>query len=177
MMPFDNDPLVQFNQTIDAWINFLDDYSFEMLIKKPIPGSWSLGQVYVHILADTPYHVEQMKAALETRDNSGEEMHPGAKWMFNNQGFPEKQIEGPGTDDNTPQPDSKEDLLQRLIAIRADVNVLYRSNDFSNSKGKTRHPGLLFFSATEWLRFTEMHMRHHLRQKARIDKALHEISE
>jgi hypothetical protein len=164
--------LDQFNQTIDCWINYLDDYSFETLVAKPIPGSWSLGQVYVHILADTPYHVEQMKAALETNNNSDEQMHANAKWMFDNNGFPEIQIDGPGTDDNTPQPLSKEMLLQQLIAIRGDVNVLYRSNDFSKSKGKTRHPGLLFFSAMEWLRFTEMHMRHHFLQKLRIDKAL-----
>jgi hypothetical protein len=52
------------------------------------------------------------------------------------------------------------------------VNALYRSHDFTSSKGKTRHPGLLFFSALEWLRFTEMHMRHHFRQKKRIDHKL-----
>jgi len=165
-----SDPLERFNATIDTWINFLDDYSFEVLIQKPAPGSWSLGQVYVHILSDTPYHIAQMKAALETSDNRDEEMHPNAKSMFDNNGFPDVQIEGPGTDDNTPQPSSKEELLQNLLAIRADVNGLYKSNDFSKSKGKTRHPGLLFFSATDWLRFTEMHMRHHLRQKSRIDQ-------
>jgi len=175
MNPFDKDPLQQFNETIDTWINFLDDYSLEMLVKKPIQGSWSLGQVYMHILSDTPYHVEQMKAALETTDHGDEEMHPNAKSMFERQGFPEMQIEGPGTDDNTPQPSSKDELLHKLIAIRSDVNVLYKSNGFSESKGKTQHPGLLFFSATEWLRFTEMHMRHHFRQKLRIDKALKRI--
>lgn len=172
MQPVDTDPLQQFNRTIDTWINFLDDYSFETLIRKPIPGSWSLGQVYVHILADTPYHVEQMKAALETTDNSEEQMKSNARWMFDNNGFPESKIEGPGTDDNTAQPSSKEELLHQLIAIRSDVNVLYKSNDFINAKGKTRHPGLLFFSALEWLQFTEMHMRHHFRQKSRIDIAL-----
>lgn len=164
--------LDQFNQTIDTWINFLDHHSLETLNRKPIPGSWSLGQVYVHLLDDTPYHIQQMKAALETEENSDKEMHADAKWMFTNNGFPDMQIEGASTDENTPQPDSKEDLLRQLIAIRADVNVLFRSNDFSNSKGKSKHPGLDYFSALEWLRFTEMHMRHHLRQKARIEQAL-----
>jgi hypothetical protein len=167
-----NDPLQQFNATIDTWINFLDDLTLETLVKKPIAGSWSLGQVYIHILADTPYHIAQMKAALATEADSEEPMHANAKWMFDNNMFPNMKIEGAATDDNTPQPSSKEDLLRELIAIRADVNVVYRSNDFSKSKGKTRHPGLLFFSATEWLRFTEMHMRHHFRQKKRIEVAL-----
>lgn len=164
--------LEQFNATIDAWIKFLDDYTFEMLTMKPAPDSWSLGQVYVHILADTPYHIGQMKAALATDADSNGEMHENAKWMFANNMFPDMKIEGTSTNDNTPQPSSKEELLRQLIAIRADVNVVFRSNDFSKSKGKSRHPGLHFFSATEWLQFTEMHMRHHLRQKKRIDEAL-----
>jgi hypothetical protein len=31
---------------------------------------------------------------------------------------------------------------------------------------------LLFFNAPEWLQFAEMHMRHHFRQKMRIDDRL-----
>ena len=167
-----NDALKQFNKTIDEWIGFLDDYSLEQLIRKPIPNSWSLGQVYVHILSDTSYHIAQMKVALETDANSDEQMHVKAKSMFNNSSFPDMQIVGPGTDDNTPQPTTKEELLQHLIAMRADVNVLFRSNDFLAAKGKSKHPGLYYFSALDWLVFTEMHMRHHLKQKIRIEKSM-----
>lgn len=166
------DALQQFNLTIDTWINSLDNYSYETLIKKPIPGSWSMGQVYVHIIEDTPWHVEQMKAALATNADSEKEMHEDAKWMFSNNMFPDMQIEGASTDENVVQPVSKEELLRQLTSIRNEVNDLYRSYDFARSKGKTRHPGLLFFSALEWLRFTEMHMRHHFRQKKRIDEKL-----
>jgi hypothetical protein len=38
--------------------------------------------------------------------------------------------------------------------------------------GKTKHPGLGYFSAHEWLQFADMHFRHHLRQKKRIDDFL-----
>jgi hypothetical protein len=50
--------------------------------------------------------------------------------------------------------------------------MLCASHNLDNATGKTRHPGLLYFSALEWLRFAEMHMRHHFRQKKRIDEAL-----
>ncbi|HEV9036934.1 MAG TPA: hypothetical protein VGQ51_09945 [Puia sp.] len=40
--------------------------------------------------------------------------------------------------------------------------------------GKTRHPGLHYFNSLEWLQFAEMHMRHHFRQKKRIDACLTE---
>jgi hypothetical protein len=38
--------------------------------------------------------------------------------------------------------------------------------------GKTKHPGLGFFNANEWLQFAEMHLRHHLKQKERIEEFL-----
>jgi hypothetical protein len=35
--------------------------------------------------------------------------------------------------------------------------------------GKTKHPGSNYFTAKEWLQFAEIHLRHHLKQKKRID--------
>lgn len=166
------DALEQFNQTIDTWISILNEYPFEMLIKQPIPNSWTLGQVFVHIIEDTSYHVQQMRTATLTEADGEKDMHDDAKWMFQHNMFPEIQIEGASTVDNVPQPISKETLLRQLTSIRNEVNDLYRAVDFQTLKGKSEHPGLWYFSALDWLRFTEMHMRHHFRQKMRITAAL-----
>jgi hypothetical protein len=163
------DALSNFNRTIDSWISSLDDYPSEMFTRKPIAGSWSIGQVYMHLAIDTSWHVGQMEIALWRDDFANEEMHPNAKAMFQHNQFPDIRIEGDATDENVPQPESKEEVLQKLTDIRKRVNNLCASPELATSKGKTRHPGLLYFSALDWLRFTEMHMRHHLRQKARLD--------
>jgi hypothetical protein len=42
-------------------------------------------------------------------------------------------------------------------------------------KEKTKHPGFHYLNAIEWLQFIEMHFRHHLKQKKRIDKYLNSI--
>jgi hypothetical protein len=163
--------LDRFNETIDLWIGYLDNYTLDELRRKPVAGSWSLGQVYIHITEDTPFHVQQMREALATDTDSDKDKHENARVMFGNDSFPDMQIEGASTDGNVRQPESKEEIFQLLSSIRQEVNDLYSRNDFQASKGKTRHPGLLYFSAAEWLQFTEMHMRHHLRQKKRIDEA------
>jgi hypothetical protein len=162
--------LKHFNDTIDTWIMALDDYTLDMLCREPKPGSWSLGQMYTHIIDDTNWFVEQMKAALSTDADSDKEMHDNAKYMFKTNGFPDIMIEGPATNTFIPQPTNKDALRQSLQTIKDQVNRL----DFSltKTKGKTRHPGLLYFNALEWLQFAEMHMRHHFRQKKRIDLAL-----
>jgi hypothetical protein len=38
--------------------------------------------------------------------------------------------------------------------------------------GKTKYPGLNYFTAKEWLQFAGIHLRHHLKQKKRIDDFL-----
>jgi hypothetical protein len=180
--------LQRFNDTVGQWIGYLDDYTLEMLQRPPRAGSWSLGQVYIHIIGDTRYFARQMKESLESRADGEKEMHPEAKTMLRNNAFPDRMIEGPATNIPIPQPDSKERLSKGLVSIRDAVNDLFtNANDaaanvtasnFSASNvaastGKTPHPGLGYFNALEWLQFAEMHMRHHFRQKKRIDEQLY----
>jgi hypothetical protein len=161
--------LTRFDVTIQQWIDQLNDYTLEQLRQVPRAGSWSLGQVYMHIIADTDWFAGQMEAALLTNADSDKDMHEDARRMFAADSFPDTQIQGPATDTYIPQPSSKEELAQRLTGIKATVDRLFTGFEPAVSVGKTRHPGLAFFSALEWLQFAEMHMRHHLRQKRRID--------
>lgn len=164
--------LDRFNETIDNWIDSLDNYTLEMLCRQPETGSWSLGQVYVHIIDDTTWFAEQVRACLLTNANREKEMHENARTMFRNNEFPDIQLTGPSTGVIMRQPETKEELRRELTSIKDKVNQLYFASDPSESTGKTQHPGLQFFNAVEWLQFAEMHMRHHLRQKKRIDDKL-----
>jgi hypothetical protein len=164
--------LSQFNETIEKWIVYLDDYTLEMLCRRPQIESWSLGQVYIHIIGDTKYYIEQIKASLSDNMNSEKEMHEDAKAIFRNNGFPDIPLENPSNDLNLRQPQSKDELLQGLASIKDEINKLYFMFDFEKSSGKTEHPGFRFFNALEWLQLAEMHMRHHFRQKKRIDDIL-----
>lgn len=161
-----------FNETIRKWIDFLDDYTLEMLCQKPDDKSWSLGQVYTHIIEDTAWFVEQMAAAMQTNVHSEKEMHEHARIMLQNNSFPDMMIDGPATNTYVRQPESKDEMKQKLLAIEAEVHNLYVSFDTSKATGKTRHPGLLYFNTLDWLQFAEMHLRHHFRQKKRIDERL-----
>jgi hypothetical protein len=163
--------LRHFNDTIEQWIAYLNGYTLEMLCLKPREDAWSLGQVYLHIIDDTTYFVEQMKASLQSNANSDKAMHKHAKVMFANNAFPDMQLGNPSNNPYSRQPKSKDELLQGLTFIQQEVNALYTA-DFSTAGGKTEHPGLLFFNSLEWLQFAEMHMRHHMRQKERIDEQL-----
>ena len=63
-------------------------------------------------------------------------------------------------------------IAKKILSSFAKIKVAikYSEVQISNSmfKGKTKHPGLNYFNANEWLQFAEMHFRHHLRQNNRI---------
>lgn len=161
-----------FNHTIDIWIKELEPYDFIQLYTKPSPKSWSLGQVYMHLIDETNYYIEQIKICVSTNDNVIEEASPDAKTMFLNNDFPDEVIEGAPTNLYIPQPQNKEQLMTCLMKLKDEMNNVQILISKSLFKGKTKHPGLNYFNASEWFQFGEMHFRHHLRQKKRIDDFL-----
>jgi len=164
-----------FNCTIDIWIKELEQYSFGQLCIQPAPGSWSLGQVYMHLIDATSYFITQTNTCIATNEHAMEEASPAAKAMFGRNSLPDRIIEGPPSNALTPQSESKEQILSGLLQLKKEIT--HAGNRISESpfKGKTKHPGLYYFNAIEWLQFAEMHFRHHLGQKQRIDNFLRAI--
>ena len=155
-------------QTIDAWITGLKDHSFEYLWVKPSATAWSLGQLYMHLIRNTDFFLEQARICCGSDEHSFEKMSPAAERMFRNDAFPDAAIEGPADNALTSQPLNKEQLMEGLQRIKHEAILVAALVQESIFRGKTRHPGLQYFNAAEWLQFAEMHFRHHLRQHQRI---------
>ena len=161
-----------FNHTINTWITTLEQYDLTRLCAKPAQKSWSLGQLYMHLIEDTHYYLEQIKICVATDDNAMEEASAFAKKLFLNNDFPDEAIEGAPANAFIVQPTNMQVLKSSLLNVKAEMNRAAILISKSSFKGKTKHPGLYYFSATEWLQFAEMHFRHHLRQKKRIEDFL-----
>lgn len=165
--------LERFNHTFDKWINALDDYTLEALQSRPSPSEWSLGQVYMHLIADTDFYTDQIRGCLASNGADNDKGMPNfAIAIFANNAFPDVQLNNPNNDINSPQPQSVEKTKAEMQRIRDAINNICAQHDLANVAGKTGHPGFGYFTAIEWLQFGEMHTRHHLRQKQRIDESL-----
>jgi DinB superfamily len=158
-----------FNHTLDWWIKDLEQYSFDQLCAKPSATSWSPGQLYMHLINATRYFIKQIHICISTNDNEKEEMFANAKTMFRNNDFPDEILDGPPSNAVTQQPAAKKQLISGLLQLKDEINNAASLVFKSQFKGKTKHGGLGYFSANEWLQFAEMHFRHHLRQKKRLD--------
>ena len=164
--------ITELQSAIDGWLKELDNYSFEQLLVQPGPGSWSLGQMYVHLIDANNYYINQIKVCLTSNANTKGEAKEEARIMFNNNQLPDEFLEGPPSNVQTTQPSSKQQIINGMTQVRDEIGRIGVLITYSKSTGKSEHFGLGFFTPMEWLRFAEMHMRHHLKQKKRIDDFL-----
>ncbi len=161
-----------FNRSVDSWIADLDNFNFDQMTRKPDADSWSLGQVYMHIINETDYYIEQIEACKNNSTNISNEMTDAGKAMFTNNAFPEIKIKGdPASINKIRQPVSAPALKSDMLALKQRMNQAAQALSSASIAGKTQHPGLGYFSGPEWLQFADMHLRHHLRQKERIINA------
>ncbi|WP_127586912.1 DinB family protein [Paenibacillus koleovorans] len=184
--------LRQFEETVSGYIRELDGSSLDQLLWKPAEDAWSLGQMYIHLIRSA--HMQLRNAALCLEPGGS----PEASWagktkpgeeLFKKGSFPPDRIQVPPSPQYTPpQPESKEQLVDGLrdtvrlmveieptIASEFDPVTQVRLEPGKESVRNTvLHPRLGGLNALEWFRLIEMHYRHHLLQRMRLDDAWRE---
>ena len=162
--------LDKFIETIDVWIEALSGWNSCDLSKKPDEKSWSLGQLYQHILEETRWYFSQIDVSLNDKDHARVETSEAAKTLFERGSFEDKRFQGdPFLSENVKQPGSVEQLLREFATLKRETILIWNKMQDGNDYGKSEHPGLGYLHCFEWLHYAEMHMRHHLQQKARIE--------
>jgi hypothetical protein len=167
--------LSQFEKTVGIWLASLNHYTEEQFVKKPNADSWSIGQVYNHLVAGTRlYQLQQIAQCLDGKqiEKNGRKKFPG-KLTFILGSFPPMRIKVPPSETYTPkQPPNIEAMktgLKKLVKIMRETEQRLAG---ASEIPKTAHPAFGFLNAREWFLLIEMHFRHHLRQKKRLDHFL-----
>ncbi|MCG7858671.1 DinB family protein [Flavihumibacter sediminis] len=165
-----------FNDTIDIWISELNRFDLAQLLLKPDSGSWSLGQLYNHIIDDTGWFIGQIESSFSDEVNVNIEMSEAAKTLFANGSFPDQRIQGNLVSaEKVTQPNSIEEIRTGMEQLKLAANEIWIRMQSAQHFGKSEHPGLGFFNCYEWLEYSEMHMRHHLKQKRRIESFIFKL--
>jgi len=160
--------------TIDIWEKQLNRYTIEQLHMKPAKDRWSLGQVYIHLIENTMgYNFKQIEICISSDQHKDEKKHPRWEKYFSENRFPAARIKtDPAGIGEPPQPKSIQQVKQRLVRVKKSMIEYEKKISQSKFNGKVKHPGLLYLDAAEWFQFVELHFRHHLKQKKRIDEYL-----
>jgi len=161
-----------YNRELDHWIDTCKTYTEQQLLLNPRRDSWSLGQLGMHLIVNTWYFFKLVRICASTEQHSAKEMSSNASRMFLRNEFPNLLMEGPPLNKETPQPSNRDEVVKGLRSLKAEMNTISSPLANNRAKGKTRHPGLHYFDAMAWFQFSEMHFRHHLKQKKRIESFL-----
>ncbi|SEG79807.1 DinB family protein [Paenibacillus sp. UNC499MF] len=174
------DTLNRFEQLAETYIQELDNYSLEELTRKPDEDQWSLGQMYVHLIKSALYlHLPNMEACRTssvTEEAAGKTERGEA--AFASGSFPPIRIQVPPSKEYSPlQPESKEQLADGLREVIRAMRAIEPSIAGIPAANTVGHPGFGGLNAVEWFSLVEMHYRHHLLQKERLDAFLQETKE
>lgn len=166
--------LHKFESIANDWMMALDTYDERNFNCKPDQESWSIGQVYYHLVHGTQnFHLRMVRQCMDNPAHAHEKKTFPGKIVFFMGRFPPIRIKVPPSDMYTPkQPES-------IAAIRRDLNTLIGTmptiaNELSQKQhqGKAQHPRFGYLSGDEWFAMIQMHFRHHLYQKNRLDSFL-----
>lgn len=152
------------------WLKELDFYGNNQFKKKVTPTGWTIGQIYDHLLIYTQeVHIKAIQECIMTK-----EPNPKAQKSFN--GFlqfvygsylPVKHKSIPYKEPNQPLSTEKvKDDFYRFLKL------LYKTAkeiDYKKPTAKVKHPKLGYLTAEEWFKLIEMHFRHHIKQKKKLD--------
>ncbi|MFI5196039.1 MAG: DinB family protein [Chitinophagales bacterium] len=160
-----------FQKTITIWKNLVDNYTDTEFATKPDENDWSIGQVCRHLINNcNNFAFSNIEKCISGSENVQEQKtEMGEKALAANE-LPDIQIKVPPSLQRTPiQPESKQVVKNDFKLLEDRFRNVANEVSKSANNGKTKHPLLGFLNGREWLQLVDIHFRHHLRQKERID--------
>ena len=155
------------------WQTELSAYDQEKIADKPGPNSWSIGQVYMHLLLSSNYfffkHIEECIKGEKAYKGGRKKLLGYLAFLIN--AFPPFRFKVPQKYTLEPEmPESVQELDTELEKLRTRLrNFSENLPTEINLSYKRSHAAFGRLNALEWMQMMDMHFRHHRRQKDRID--------
>lgn len=158
------------------WINDLNAYTNDTFIMSPAEGQWSVSQVYDHLARVTEKCVNNAKLCAENHGEIGRSGFGAAIFSLMGSFPPVRMIikKIPIGLENVylPKQISKEQAREELEIALQCMNDSLDAVKLASTKHRVKHWAGGWFNAHQWYQSAEMHIRHHCRQKKRLDKFL-----
>ncbi len=153
------------------WLKELDYYGNNQFKKKVSNSSWTIGQLYDHLLTySQQVHLKAIQKCIASKEESVKEPKTFKGFVVFAYGgyLPLKYKSAPYIEPTQPLSTEKiKDDFYRFLKI---VYKVAKEIDYKKPTKKVKHPTFGYLTAEEWFRLMEMHFRHHVRQKKTLDK-------
>ncbi len=161
----------QTDTIIDYWIDEISKYNIEQINAKPAPDSWSLGQVGIHLWMSAKgfFFKNADRCLANEKAETGKRKNMAGYLVFLFGTMPSVKVKMPTQVAVEPRaPESKEYLIAKLQEIKELSHQYIDKIPQSDVRLRTRHPFLGWLNTAEWIQLCNIHFRHHLKQKKRI---------
>jgi len=159
------------HKIVDAYKSKLSHYSEDIFqITPPISG-WSYSEVYSHIFDSSLLSLIALERAASGKGENKPTHFIVKLILVLGTLPPAKQYKVPKRLADRVKKISKTEALDFILEFEKGLDDNYPVIAHAKANCKTKHPRLGYLNAKQWLRFIEIHLKHHLKQLERIEKS------
>lgn len=154
---------------LSVYKNLLKEVSDEDFQKVPIYGGWSYAQLYSHIIDVNKLSLISIEKCINgTAKLDSRRLH-WKVWLIMLAGrFPPGRLIAPERIASMVNHISREEAKNQMIRFSERFDEICRKIQNASPDRKISHPRLGPLNARHWLRFIDIHTRHHIHQLYRI---------
>lgn len=149
-------------------LNTISEAQFQMT---PPIGGWSYSEVYSHIFDASILSTETMEACLAGHGENRPTAFVVKLILFFGSFPPAAKYKVPKKLESRVKVISKAEAHDFIQRFTHQLQGNHKKMRHAKSDVKTLHPRLGYLNANQWLRFIEIHLKHHLKQLKRIEKS------
>ena len=162
---------ISLHHIIDAYKAKLSSYPEEIFELTPPINGWSYSEVYSHIFDSSLLSLIALENSAK-RKGENKPTHFVVKLILLLGSLPPaKKYKVPKRLVERVKKISKTEAMDFILEFEKALNDNYPLVANASENCKTKHPRLGYLNTKQWLRFIEIHLKHHLKQLVRIEKS------
>lgn len=157
------------HKIVNAYKSKLAHYDDEVFQLTPPINGWSYSEVYSHIFDASLLSLIALENSAQGKGEK-EATHFAVKVILFLGAFPPSQkYKVPKRLIDRVKKITKAEALDFILEFEESLSKIYPLVATADRTIKTKHPRLGYLNAKQWLRFIEIHLKHHLKQLVRIE--------
>lgn len=151
--------------------HFLREVSEGQFQETPPIGGWSYSEVYSHIFDISILTLKEVDNCIKGEGKIKSTAFIVKVILFFGSFPPNAKYKVPKALVGRERKITKEAAAAFIQKFLEQLDIVYSQLHLADPALKTRHPRLGYLNASQWFRFMEIHLKHHLKQLKRIEKS------
>jgi len=164
-----NKRLRAIQKSMNAYRSTLNKMSESLFSKTPPSGGWSYSEVYSHIFDSNLLSLMAIRNCIKGEGKDKITPFTARVILFFGR-FPPGKYKVPKRLAERVKKIPIPEAVQLIADMETQLSHIESTIRQASARQKIAHPRLGYLNAMQWLRFIDIHMRHHLKQLKRIEK-------